>query len=96
MPKPLWAMIAVSVYASMTGACANRPLSYAVAPPLLALPPEVERPCALAMVEDSGDLAALEVAYMQRGQQILACDGARALAVEIMKLERALRENTRG
>ncbi|GAA0392201.1 hypothetical protein GCM10009093_18500 [Brevundimonas terrae] len=62
---------------------------------MLALPPEVDRDCALAMVEDSGDLAALEAAYMRRGQQILACDAARALAVETLKRERGLRENTR-
>ncbi|MEG1452588.1 MAG: hypothetical protein RSC22_07310 [Brevundimonas sp.] len=47
------------------------------------------------MVEGRGDLAALEVAYMRRGQQILACDAARALAVETLKQERALRESTR-
>ncbi|NIJ26591.1 hypothetical protein [Brevundimonas terrae] len=55
----------------------------------------MDRDCALAMVEDSGDLAALEAAYMRRGQQILACDAARALAVETLKRERGLRENTR-
>ncbi len=67
----------------------------AVAPPELVLPPEVARPCDLATLTDDASLVALEAAYMRRGQQLLACDAARAMAVEILKTERSLREIAR-
>ncbi|MFN6982061.1 MAG: hypothetical protein ACK4NU_09065 [Brevundimonas sp.] len=34
----------------------------------------------------------LDAAYVQRGAQILACDGARRLAVETLLAERTLQE----
>ncbi len=95
MLKHLWAMLVISVLMSMTGGCVSRPASLGVVMPVLALPPEVERPCDLARLEGEANLAALEVAYMRRGQQLMACDAARALAVETLKRERGLRENTR-
>ena len=54
------------------------------------LPPEAERPCALAVLQPPGDLAALEAAYMQRGAQIVACDAARQMAVDVLKVERKM------
>lgn len=79
----------------MIGGCANRPQILAVAPPELVLPPEVERPCDLARLTGDDSLGALEEAYMRRGPQVLACDAARAMAVEILKAERSLREIAR-
>lgn len=94
MPQHNWAKIALAVYASTTAACASVPPAKMVALPQLVLPPEVERPCGLAVLEGRGELADLEVAYMRRGEQLLACDAARALAVEILNKERALSRNT--
>jgi hypothetical protein len=36
--------------------------------------------------------ADLDAAYVQRGAQILACDGARRLAVETLLAERAMQD----
>jgi hypothetical protein len=41
-------------------------------------------------------LADLEAAYMSRGAQIVACDGARRLAVDALLAERALQDDLRG
>lgn len=78
----------------MTGGCAIKPQSWAVAPAELVLPPEVQQPCDLPLIAPRADLAALEAAYMQRGAALLACDARRALAVEILKQERGLRVST--
>ncbi|HEY1073825.1 hypothetical protein [Brevundimonas sp.] len=40
-------------------------------------------------------LADLEAAYLLRGAQIVACDGARRLAVETLSAERALQDGRR-
>ncbi|MGH7019029.1 MAG: hypothetical protein ACREEY_04070 [Brevundimonas sp.] len=37
-------------------------------------------------------LADLEAAYLTRGAQIVACDGARRLAVEALAAERAMQD----
>jgi len=41
-------------------------------------------------------LADLEAAYLTRGAQIVACDGARRLAVETLTAERAMQDRWAG
>lgn len=60
--------------------------------PRLILPDEVTRPCPVARIGPRATLADLERAYMQRGAQLVACDAARALAVQALTAERALKD----
>jgi len=72
----------------MTAACATSPQP--VAPPRLALPDAAAKPCPLAVLPDNPTAADLDAAYMRRGAQVVACDAARALAVETLIAERRL------
>ena len=56
------------------------------------LPEIAAAPCALARLPKAPDRADLEIAYMTRGAQLVACDGARRLAVETLLAERAMRD----
>jgi len=80
----------------MTANCAGSPLISTVAPPRLVLPEVATRPCALATLPEAPSLADLEAAYLTRGAQILACDGARRLAVETLMAERAMQDRWAG
>ena len=85
-----WKAVAPIVCAAMTASCAgSRPVSM-VAPARLALPEAARRPCALAMLPTEPTMADLEAAYVERGAQIAACDGARRLALETLDAERAM------
>lgn len=78
--------------ALMTASCAgSSPISTA-APVRLALPEPATRPCALATLPAEATLGDLETAYATRGAQVVACDGARRLAVETLLAERALQD----
>lgn len=80
----------------MTTNCAAwRPTS-TVEPPRLVLPEAARRPCALAVLPERPTRADLEAAYMVRGAQIVACDGARALATDTLLAERAAQDRWRG
>jgi hypothetical protein len=72
----------------MTNCAASRPTSV-VAPPRLILPETAARPCELHRLPERATLADLEIGYVTRGAQIVACDAARRLAVETLKAERA-------
>ena len=100
-----WRVAAPIVCALMTASCAGSPRISPVAPPRLALPETASRPCASATAWAASctcwpptavapvaapTLADLEAAYMLRGAQVLACDGARRLAVETLLAERAM------
>lgn len=94
-PTNPWTLAALSACAIMTANCApSRPIS-TVAPPRLMLPPQATRPCALAVLPTEPTAADLEAAYVQRGAQIVACDGARRLAVETLIAERAMQDAQR-
>ena len=75
--------------AIMTANCATSRPPF-VAPPRLTLPDEAVQPCQLAVLPDRPTLADLDAAYVKRGAQLVACDAARALAVETLMAERAL------
>ncbi|MFN4041937.1 MAG: hypothetical protein ACK4I0_09775 [Brevundimonas sp.] len=83
-------LIVLAVSAIMTASCAaTRPIS-PVAPPRLELPHAAARPCALSLLPAAPTRADLEAAYAERGAQIVSCDAARRLAVEVLSAERAL------
>lgn len=80
------------VCAAMTASCAvSRPTS-GVTPPRLTLPEAATRSCELATLPAEPKTGDLDVAYMRRGAQIAACDGARRLAVETLLAERAMQD----
>ena len=93
-PNP-WIRFGPIACVLMTASCAvSRPISMA-APPRLDLPEAAAAPCALARLPEAPGWADLEVAYMTRGAQLVACDGARRLAVETLLAERVMQNRWR-
>lgn len=81
-------LIAPCASALMIASCAaSRPISTA-APPRLALAEFATRPCALTILPPEPTTADLEVGYVERGAQLVACDLARRTAVETLLAER--------
>tara|TARA_R110000764_G_scaffold172720_1_gene259545 strand:- start:483 stop:794 length:312 start_codon:yes stop_codon:yes gene_type:complete len=76
--------------ALMTASCAGLPPPSAPVPPQLILPEAATTPCSLTRLAEDPTLADLEVAYMARGGDLVACDAARQLAVDTLLAERAL------
>ena len=70
--------------------CASRPALPAA--PRLEMPVEARRPCELYRLPESTNLADLEIGYATRGAQIVACDGARSLAIETFDGEHRLED----
>ena len=87
-----WTLCGLIACALMTANCAGSPPISTVAPPRLDLAEAATRPCALATLPEPPGLADLEAAYLSRGAQIVACDGARRLAVEALVAERAMQD----
>lgn len=63
--------------------------------PQVEMPAEAVRPCQLHVLPPSPSAADLEIAYVQRGVQILNCDAARRLAVETHAAEHELEAELR-
>ena len=59
------------------------------------MPAEAVRPCELYRLPERATVADLELGYARRGLQILACDGARRLAVETHAREHQLEDEAR-
>lgn len=75
----------------MTASCATLPPP-SVQPPRLTLPQAATTPCILPRLPAAPTVADLEVAYGERGARLVACESARALAVETLLAERALQD----
>ena len=86
--------IASAVCASTIASCAASP-PISTAAPRLTLPEAASRPCDMAVLPGAATLADLEAAYVQRGGQLVRCDGARRLAVETLLAERAMADALR-
>ncbi|WP_395943181.1 hypothetical protein [Brevundimonas sp.] len=91
-PTYLWKAAGPTVCAAMIASCAASPPTSTVAPARLTLPQAATRPCALATLPADPTAGDLDAAYVLRGAQILACDGARRLAVETLLAERAMQD----
>lgn len=87
--------IAPLVLATLTASCASSPRISTVAPQI-EMPAEAKRPCGLHVLPPNPSAADLEIAYVQRGVQILNCDAARRLAVETHDAEHELEAGRRG
>ena len=92
MPTKPWTTAALIACATMTANCAALPPISTVAPARLVLPEAAIRPCALATLPAEPTAGDLDAAYLLRGAQIVACDGARRLAVETLLAERAMQD----
>ena len=93
-PTPRWTLIAWLALPAMTASCAaSRPPS--AEPPRLALPEAAKRPCVLERLPEAPTIADLEIAYVDRGARLVACEAARASAVETLTAERALQDRWR-
>ena len=87
-PLPLLALLACAL---TTTSCASRPPASPAAP-RLEMPTEARQACELHRLPLAPTQADLEVGYATRGAQIVACDGARRLAVETLLAERAMQD----
>lgn len=86
-----WTRYALLGLPIMTASCAA--LSPPpVRPPRLTLPPTATTPCILPRLPAAPTEADLEVVYGERGARLVACESARALAVETLLAERALQD----
>lgn len=94
MLKPHWIRLALFVSPGMIASCAVLPPPSAE-PPRLILPQAAATPCVLERLPEAPTQADLEVAYVERGVRLVACEGARALAVDTLLAERALQDQWR-
>jgi uncharacterized lipoprotein YajG len=60
--------------------------------PQIEMPREASQACDLYLLPPSPSLADLEIGYVTRGAQIVACDAARELAVQTHAAEHALED----
>jgi hypothetical protein len=60
------------------------------------MPAEASESCDLYLLPQSPTQADLEIGYATRGAQIVACDAARALAVQTHAAEHALEDQVTG
>lgn len=89
MPTCLFRRTAPLVCAMLTAACASLPPTSAT-PPMISLPAAATTPCRLPVLPDPATLVDLERVYAERGAALIACDGARRLALDVLAAERAL------
>ena len=88
-------LIALCACATLTASCASRPPAWPAAP-RVETPAEAERPCAIYLLPTAPTQADLEIGYVTRGAQIVACDAARALAVGTHAAEHGLADRVTG
>lgn len=84
-----WLLSVLLGFAMLTVGCAKPPPTFSAAP-RLALAAEAKAPCALHTLPAAPTLADLEIGYVTRGAQIIACDAARRLAVETYEAQQGL------
>ena len=90
-PTSHWTRTALIALSGMTASCAAS-LPTSAQPPRLILPRAAVTPCVLERLPEAPTQADLEIAYVQRGAHLVACEGARELAVETLLAERALQD----
>ena len=93
-PTPRWTPIVLLGFGIMTASCAVSPPRSAV-PPRLSLPTMAATPCELERLPEVATQADLEIAYVERGSQLVECEQARTLAVETLLAERMLQDRWR-
>jgi len=90
-PRFLSIPLAPIAFCAMTASCAASPPTF-VQPPRLVLPEAATTPCRLDLLPEAPTQADLEQGYEARGAALVACDGARRLAVDALTAEHALQD----
>jgi len=93
-PTFLWSRSGLLALSGMTVSCAAS-LPPSADPPRLVLSPAAATPCVLERLPETPTQGDLDVAYVERGLRLVACESARALAVETLLAERALQDRWR-
>lgn len=83
-------LIAVTVCAGLTSACASSPRSLAAVAGQIEMPPAARQACDLFTLPANATQGDLDRGFVVRGAQIVACDSARRLAVETFDAQQAL------
>lgn len=73
--------------------CAGSPRRLAAATPHIDMPDIAARPCRLDVLPSSPTVSDLEISYVARGADLVACDAARKLAVETFEAQRLLTDD---
>ena len=84
-----WKLAALIGCALMISSCATSLPVLPVAPQVQ-MPLEATRPCRLYVLPDHVTQADLDMGYVQRGADLVACDAARQLAVSTHEAEHSL------
>ena len=79
----------------LTGGCASSHLNFRAAPQI-DLPADARRPCSLTVLPAEPTEADLEATLAARGAQIVTCEAARSLAVDIHDAEHRLEAQLTG
>lgn len=95
MRQIIFRLTALTASTALMTACASSLPPLSVAPPRLSLPTAATTPCRLDRLPADPTVADLEAVYIARGAAIVACDGARDLAVQTLIAERALQDRWR-
>ena len=90
-----WHPIVPIACALMIASCAGSRPTLPVAPPRLTLPEAATRRCELPTLAERLTEADLDLAYVARGRALVACDGARRLAIDTLLAERLLQDRWR-
>lgn len=83
-------LIALSACAIAIASCAHYVPASPAAPPRLETPAQAAAPCALFTLKAMPTEADLEIGYVTRGAQLVACDAARELEVNTHAAEHRL------
>jgi hypothetical protein len=81
--------------APLIASCAAQTPSLPAAP-RIEMPAEARRVCSLYVLPSKPTLADLQIGYATRGAELVACDTARALAVQTHDAEHALEDQATG
>ena len=84
-----WTHLALIAFAPMISNCASLPPSLPAAPQI-EMPAEAARPCKLSHLPEGPSHSDLDIAYAQRGADLVSCDAARRLAVQTHAAEHQL------
>ena len=76
----------------MIASCAASRSSSLAAAPRIEMPPSASGPCTLPRLPQAPTEGDLERGYAQRGAELVACEGARSLAVAIHEAEHRLED----
>lgn len=85
-------LVALLVCGVLMASCAGSHPNSTVVGPRIEIPTAAARPCRLHRLPAAPTVADLEIGYAMRGADLVACDGARQIAVATHRAEHALED----